>query len=210
MLLVERLAQPAASVFGLRKGTDTAFAQVRHKRQKDLRRGAGVAQSRMSAGDVHPQPGGDGFQREIRKLRVNEFRQQPRVERARLLPCKSGPALFAAQDGKIETDRMTDDRATIDEPLQHRMRIFKPGRLAHHGVGDLVNGGGGRRDRFSGIDQKVEHRVVNHISQTQLHRADLHDSGPRRVKTGRLRVQHDRIKRQKRRSTGWVHHTPSP
>ena len=210
--LVEFAGEPERGALGLGQGADAALLELRQERQEDLGRGLSIAQRRMAAADGNAEPGGQSVERIVGEARIGYLGQQPNAERARPLPGQVGAAGLFFQHSEIEADRMADEGAAGGEFLQLIPCGGELGRTAHHGVGDVVDARGGRRNGDAGVDEEIERRPVMDPAARQGESADLDDARLGRVEAGGLGVERHRVQRyQRRRAARHLHGTsPNP
>ena len=127
MLLVEFVGQSAARGHRLGQCADAVFAQFRHQRLEHARGGHRVADRGVPVGRGDAKPRRDDFDRIAREIRLDDLRQETRVERARTDKAEAGAFAFAFEDREIETDRVPDDHASVREVPELLPRLGESG-----------------------------------------------------------------------------------
>jgi hypothetical protein len=126
------------------------------------------------------------------------LREKPRIETR---PCRSrapGPGAFTLQDGKVEPDRVTDDKARADEALEIGPDLTERRLCDDICVRDAMDGGGGRGDRRPRRDQALERRRALDGPAVDALSRDFDDPRAARVEAGGLRIESHRIDGEER------------
>ncbi len=130
----------------------------------------------------------------IRQLRLDDFGEDPRVEREWSKPGRVRAPAFAPKDCEVEIQNVADHDAVPQQRREFRPHLAKGRLCRHHTVVDSVNGADRFRNRYVRSHEPPLRRLHD-PPPGDRHRGNLDDPGLSRIEPGRFGVDHDGIER---------------
>ena len=122
--------------------------------------------------DGDPESVRERLQAEVDEPAVECTGEMSDVERGRLVPRHTGACRLVAQHRKVEANVLADDHSTREHLRKRVDQVGEPGRPRDPGVGDSMDATRRRGDRYSGVDARVDARLVQDDGSAHRNRSD--------------------------------------